>query len=147
MLIFKSACKALTLILLLLSLILYLTSTGVNAEEISYVPSGYVTPTAGYFFTEQAGRDVLEGWTSDKAAKEAYKAALDEVYSEWKAFKVSMEEQVLAIKDGIAAERAAFKAELRKAKRPGFGIFGGLGYTTDGDVQGVVGVGLVWKLY
>lgn len=124
-----------------------MTSTGVNAGEIEHVPAGYVTPEIGYFMTEQAGRDVLEGWSTDRAAKETYKAALDDMYSEWKAFKSSMEEQITTIKDELAEERAASKAELRKAKRPGFGVAIGVMYATDGDVRFGITLGYVYKLF
>lgn len=143
----KSMCKILTLLLLLLSLILYLTSTEVNATEIEYVPAGYITPTGGYFISEQAGRDILEGWTSDRLAKETYKAALDNSYLEWQEFKTSMEQQIQAIRNDIADERAAFKAELRKAKRPGIGVFAGPVYTTDGDFRVAIGIGFVYKVF
>lgn len=133
--------------MLLLSLILYLTSTGVNAAEIEYVPAGYTTPTSGYFLTEQAGRDVLEGWSSDRAAKEAYKAALDDMYSEWQVFKDDMTAQITAVKDSLTAEREANRIALKKARAPGLGVFGGIGFTSNGDIKAVVGIGLVYKVF
>lgn len=41
----------------------------------------------GYYLSEQAGRDILEGWLSDRAAKKQYKTALDSMYDEWQRTK------------------------------------------------------------
>lgn len=124
-----------------------MTNTEVNAGEIEYVPAGYTTKVSGYFMTEQAGRDVLEGWTTDRAAKETYKAALDDMRYEWQSFKVSMDEQITTIRNELAEERATFKAELRKAKRPGLGVAIGVTYTTDGDVRFGITLGYVYKIF
>lgn len=97
--------------------------------------------------TEQAGRDILEGWRSDRSAKDTYKAALDELYGEWQTFKGDMTAQIAEIRDSHAKERQEWQRELRRARAPGFGVFGGVGYMTGGDLQGVVGVGLVWKVF
>lgn len=118
-----------------------------NAAEIEYVPAGYTTPSAGYFLTEQAGRDILEGWSTDRAAKEAYKAALDDMYAEWQGFKASMEQQIADVRDSLTAEREAHAAALRKAKRPGLGVALTLGYTTDQKLRLSLGFGYVWRIY
>lgn len=98
--------------------------------------------------TEQAGRDILEGWRSDRAAKETYKAALDDIQGEWRVFRGSIEEQISAVKESLAAERTANKAALRRARSPGFGVFAGAGYAPVGsEVRFVVGVGLVWRVF
>lgn len=81
-------------------------------------------------------------------AKESYKAALDELYGEWQAFKGDMASQIAEVKDFLAAERTANKAALRRARSPGFGVFAGAGYVPVGsEVRFVVGIGLVWKVF
>lgn len=97
--------------------------------------------------TEQAARDILAGWSSDRAAKETYKAALDDLYGQWQMFKNEMQAQISDVKETLIAERKSSKAALSKARRPGLGVFAGAGYTTNGSVQGVVGVGLVWRVF
>lgn len=95
----------------------------------------------------ETGRDILEGWSTDRAAKETYKTALEEMRSEWQGFRADMQTQISDIRETLQAEREAHKKELRKAKRPGLGFFGGIGYTTNGDVEGVAGIGLVYKVW
>lgn len=97
--------------------------------------------------SEQAARDILAGWRSDRAARDTYKVALDDLSQEWQGFNASIVAQVEAVRDSLAVERASNKAALRKARAPGFGVFGGVGYTSNGEVQGVVGVGLVWRVF
>lgn len=138
---YKNMLKISVAMLLLLSLLLYLTSTGESATaEVEYTGTSFI-------LSEQAGRDILAGWRSDRAAKETYKAALDDLYGEWQAFKGIMTGQIAEIKEAHAKERQEWEKALRKSRAPGFGVFGGIGYTTSGEVQGVVGVGLVWKVF
>lgn len=132
--------KLLVLMLLLSALTLWLISTAANASEIEYTGTGY-------FMTESAAIDILEGWTSDRAAKVAYKTALDSLYDEWQAFRSEMAAQIAEIKESHAQERREWQRALRRSKAPGFGVFAGAGYTTDGNVQGVIGFGLVWKIF
>lgn len=119
-------------------------STGASAE-IEHIPSGWTAPAAGYYLTEGAGRDILEGWRSDRAARDTYKAALDDLSQEWQGFNSSIVAQVAAVKDSLSTERAVNKAALRKARAPGFGVFGGCSF--NGGAEFVVGVGLVWKIF
>lgn len=58
-----------------------------------------------------------------------------------------MAAQIAEIKESHEAERREWQRALRRAKSPGLGVFAGAGYTTGGSVQGVVGVGLVWKVF
>lgn len=131
--------KFLVLTLLLSALTLFLANIGESAE-VEYTGTGY-------FITEQAARDILEGWTSDRAAKEAYRIALEELYTQWQVFRGDMTAQIAEIKESHAQERQEWQKELRRLRTPGFGVFGGVGYSTDGSVQGVIGVGLVWKIW
>lgn len=142
----EKICLILTLALLLLSLWLFLSSIAESAE-IEYIRAGWTSPASGYYMTDQAGRDILAGWSSDRAAKETYKAALDDLYAEWQTFKGDMSAQIAEIKEAHTKERQEWQKALRQARSPGLGVFAGAGYTTGGEVQGVVGVGLVWKVF
>ena len=51
------------------------------------------------------------------------------------------------IESSIEAERKSWKNEIRKAKLPGLGVFAGAGYSASGNVDAVVGIGLVWRLW
>lgn len=141
---FERTFKLLVLITLLLALWLCLLSIGANAE-IRHIPHGWVSPAAGYYMTEDAGRDILEGWASDRAARDTYKAALDDMSQEWQGFNASLVAQVEAVKVSLANERATNKATLRRARAPGFGVFAGCSF--NGGAEFVVGAGLVWKIF
>lgn len=101
----------------------------------------------GYYLSEQAGRDILEGWSVDRAAKESYKGALDDMHNEWQQFKASMEMQIGEIRAAHMKESAEWQRELRSSRSPGFGVFIGAGYGSAGETQAVIGIGLVWKLF
>lgn len=134
------------LMVLLASLIILLMSTAASAE-IKFVPFGYTTPYAGYFMSEREGRDILEGWKSDRMAKERYKQGLEDITAEYKKYSASMAAQIAEIKENHDAEQRAWKKALRKSHAPGFGVFGGVGYTGSGKIEPVVGFGLVWKTF
>lgn len=124
-----------------MGLVLCWPNTAESAQkEIEYIGTGY-------FLSEQAGRDILEGWLSDRAAKEQYKTALDSMYNEWQRTKLSLERQITEISTSHAQEQQEWKKSLRRSKAPGFGVFVGPGYTGGQDVQMVIGFGLVWKFF
>lgn len=97
--------------------------------------------------SEQAGRDILEGWLSDRAAKEQYKTALDCIYGEWQQTKLSLEAQISEVRKSHEQEQQEWKKSLRSSKAPGFGVFAGPAYTGGQDLQMVIGIGLVWKFF
>lgn len=111
-----------------------------SATAIEY--TGY-----GYYLSEQAGRDILAGWSSDRTEKEVYKAALDDMHYEWQLFKASMESQIADIREAHQEEREEWQKALRKSRSPGLGIFLGAGYGSRGETEVVIGVGLVWKVF
>lgn len=109
-------------------------------KEIEYAGTGYL-------LSELAGRDILEGWLSDRAAKEQYKTALNSMYEEWQQTKLSLEIQISEIHKSHEQEQREWEKKLRGPGMPGFGVFAGPAYTGGQDVQMVVGFGLVWKLF
>lgn len=66
---------------------------------------------------------------------------------EFKSYIDKTNERLTGIETSIEAERRAWKNEIRKAKLPGLGVFAGAGYGSRGDIQPVIGVGLVWRLW
>jgi hypothetical protein len=57
--------------------------------------------------------------------------------------KISLSELHKELED----ERKAWRGEVRKARRPGIGIFIGAGVTADGEFNPVIGIGGVLKLF
>jgi uncharacterized protein YbbK (DUF523 family) len=97
--------------------------------------------------TEQAGRDVLTGWKIDREQKAIYMDALEESERKLAQLKEVVTEEFSNIKKEHEADRAQWKKEIRKAKSPGIGFFAGIGYTTNNKIEGVAGVGIVWKIW
>ena len=136
----------LLLMMLLLSFPLFLERAEASAE-IEYVPKGWNSPTEGYWMTEQAGRDVLTGWKIDREQKTIYMNALEESEQKIAQLKEIVSEEFANIKRAHDEDRAQWQKELRRARLPGIGFFAGIGYTTNNKIEGVAGVGIVWKIW
>ena len=133
----------------MLSLLLLLTSCAYSSEQINfeYVPQGYVSPAEGYWLDVPTGRNLLHMIRTYRERAEYWEAAHGALSAEFKAYIDKTNERLTGIESSIEAERKAWKNEIRKAKLPGLGVFAGAGYGSAGQVQAVVGVGLVWRLW
>ena len=133
----------------MLSLILLFQSCAYSSEQIrfDYVPQGYSTPVEGYWLDVPTGRNLLHMIRTYREQKEYWEKAHGELTAEFKAYIDKTNERLTGIETSIEAERKAWKNEIRKAKLPGVGVFAGAGYGSAGQVQAVVGVGLVWRLW
>lgn len=122
-----------------------------SPEEIISVKKGYETPYDGYFMSIETGRDVLTAWAIAEKKADYLEKKVEELLNNQQAFIVSVSEKTDSISDAaqkaLAEKDRQIKAERAKAKRPGIGVFAGVGYTTDSNVEGVVGVGLVFKIW
>ena len=148
----RSKCKSvkrLMLCLLMLSLLLLLTSCAYSSEAIKfdYVPQGYVSPSEGYWLDVPTGRNLLHMIRTYREQSEYWEREHGALSEEFKAYIDKTNERLTTIETSIEAERKAWKNETRKAKLPGLGVFAGAGYGSGGQVQAVVGVGLVWRLW
>ena len=137
---------SLLLMILLLSSGFFLIKAEASAE-IEYIPKGWTSPTDGYWMTEQAGRDVLTGWKIDREQKIIYMGALEESEQKIAQLKEIVSEEFANIKRAHDEDRASWQKELRRARLPGIGFFAGIGYTTNNKIEGVAGVGIVWKIW
>ena len=142
----KGKCLLLLLMMLLFSFLLFLNRAEASAE-IEYVPKGWNSPTEGYWMTEQAGRDILTGWKIDREQKDIYMNALETSEQRLTQLKEVVSEEFANIKMAHDKDRAQWQKELRRARLPGIGVFAGLGYTTSEKIEGVAGVGIVWKIW
>ena len=141
--------KRLIVCLLMLSLVLLLTSCAYSSEQIefNYVQKGYSSPAEGYWLDVPTGRNLLHMIRTYREQSEYWEAAHGALSDEFKAYIDKTNERLTTIETSIEAERKAWKNEIRKAKLPGVGVFAGAGYGSAGQVQAVVGVGLVWRLW
>lgn len=112
-----------------------------------YVPEGWTTPDAGYFGTEQDGRDTLQALRTYREERDAWQRAFEDSRDENRTFQEKMEQRFTALEESLEAERARWKREIHKARAPGFGIFAGYGFDSRGDGNFVIGAGLVWKIW
>jgi len=142
----RKSSPLLLLTVLLLSLFLCWSRAEASAE-IEYVPKGWTSQAEGYWLTEKAGRDVLTGWKIDREEKEIYKEALNESEKKLAELKDVVGEEFANIKAAHEEDRAEWKRALHKARAPGVGVFAGVGYTTNQEFEGVVGVGIVLKIW
>lgn len=110
-----------------------------------YVPRGWTTPDAGYFGTEQDGRDTLEALRTYRESSEAWEKAYNALHGEFGTLRAELNLKFAALEKSLNAEREAWKGEVRKAKGPGWGVFIGYGVDQRGNGTAAVGFGLVWK--
>lgn len=133
----------------MLSLMLLLTNCAYSSEQINfnYVPQGYSSPSEGYWLDAPTGRNLLHMIRTYREQSEYWEKAHGALSEEFRAYIGKTDERLTTIETNIEAERRAWKNEIRKAKLPGVGVFAGAGYGSAGQVQAVVGVGLVWRLW
>ena len=136
----------------MLSLVLSLTSCAYSSTptteiKFDYVPQGYVAPAEGYWLDLPTGRNLLHMIRTYREQSEYWEKAHGALSEEFRAYIDKTDERLTGIESNIEAERKAWKNEIRKAKLPGLGVFAGAGYGSGGDIQPVIGVGLVWRLW
>ena len=133
----------------MLSLILLCQSCAYSSEQIefNYVQKGYSSPVEGYWLDVPTGRNLLHMIRTYRERAEYWEAAHGALSEEFKAYIEKTNEWLTTIETSIEAERKAWKNEIRKAKLPGLGVFAGAGYSASGNVDAVVGIGLVWRLW
>ncbi len=93
------------------------------------------------------GRNLLHMIRTYREKAEYWERKHGALSDEFKVYVDATNERLTGIESSIDAERKALKNEIRKARLPGLGVFAGAGYGSAGQVQAVVGVGLVWRLW
>ena len=133
----------------MLSLVLSLTNCAYSSEQINfnYFPKGNSSPSEGYWLDVPTGRNLLHMVRTYREKAEYWEREHGALSDEFRAYIDKTDERLTGIESNIEAERKAWKNEIRKAKLPGLGVFAGAGYGSAGQVQAVVGVGLVWRLW
>ena len=122
---------------------------GAEAPEVVLirVPPGWTATEEGYFLNAEALASLTAAAKTYRLEREAWETAYYELSDKADEYRRVTEEQTAILKNQIDEERAAWRAETRKARGPGFGVFAGVGYTGGGGVEAVVGVGVVWKIF
>jgi len=114
-------------------------------EEIvfSYVPEGWQTPEPGYWTNESSGRLILEGLRTWRMDRDHWKSAYIAQNEASVEYAESTSDKLRTLEEQFESN----KQEIVKSKYPGFGVFAGPAYTSGGNFQFAVGVGVVWKFW
>ena len=110
-----------------------------------YVPRGWIAPDAGYWGTEQDGRDTLEALRTYREEATAWENAYNALKAEFDTLRAELDLKFASLEKSLNAEREAWKGEVRKAKAPRWGVFAGGAVDNNGDFKPVIGFGLVWR--
>ena len=106
-----------------------------------------MSPADGYWLDVPTGRNLLHMIRTYREQSEYWEKAHGALSEEFRAYIDKTNERLTTIETSIEAERKAWKNEIRKARLPGLGVFAGAGYSASGNVDAVVGIGLVWRLW
>lgn len=106
-----------------------------SSEEVLFVPAAWTTPAPGYWMTEQAGRDVFAGWSSDRAERDYLSGALEAQFERAETFSGAMARRLSETEADLA------KALAKERRRPGLIL--GVGVSHKGEIRGIAGIG--WK--
>ena len=107
------------------------------------VPPGWASSEAGYFLNAAALSELTAAARTYRLERDAWTRAYYELAEKSDAFRGSIEEQVAALREQLDAERSAWRASLSRSRGPGFGVFAGVGHRG----EGVVGAGIVWRVF
>jgi hypothetical protein len=120
---------------------------GAEAPEIVLrrVPPGWTTEEEGYFLNAEALSNLTAAAKTYRLERDAWEKAYRELNERSEAYASYMRRSLSDLETQIQKERDSWKSSLRKARGPGIGIFGGVGYTGSG-FEPVIGVGVVWRV-
>ena len=106
------------------------------------VPPGWTASEEGYFLNVEALTELTAAAKTYRLERDAWERAYYELFERTEGYGRSLESQVVALKEEMAAESAAWRRKVSATRGPGLGVFAG--YGTSGAT---VGVGLVWRLF
>jgi hypothetical protein len=99
--------------------------------------------TEGYYLNTEALSNLTAAAKTYRLEREEWERAYYELSDKSEAFADDMTTRFDGLKKQIEEERVAWRSAVRKARAPGFGLFGGVSHTG----EPVLGVGLVWRLF
>lgn len=79
--------------------------------------------------------------------REIYEKAYNELNNKSKEYTSQQEKRLKELEEVINLERDDWRKEIRKARAPGIGIFAGPAVSANGDVEVVIGAGVVWRIF
>lgn len=88
---------------------------------------GWTARNKGYFLTDEAMKDTIEGWGTARKESDIRQQALEALREEIKLQQSDLKRQLAALQNEIALERQAWRTRVRRGKAQGFvyGVIGG----------------------
>jgi hypothetical protein len=111
------------------------------------VPPGWTSESEGYYLNTEALSSLAAASKTYRLERDAWEKAYYEISDKAEQFRGTVEAQISELRLQLEDERNAWRSALRKARSPGFGLFAGAGYSASGEINAVVGVGVVWKIF
>lgn len=146
----KKKLKSAVSLLTLLSIVTLTPSLVFAASPvIERVPAGWTAPKTFYVLDEEAERQTIIALETYEERLSIWRSAYEELYQKAETYRLDMESRWARVLREIEDMKTIHRKELSEAKSrtrsPGFGVFTGIGYSSSGNVESVVGVGIVWK--
>ena len=95
-------------------------TAGVDALRIY---AGWTAPASGYYLTDAAMRDTVQGWTEARKVADVRQQALEALRDEVKAQQTDLIRQLAELHREITAERSLWRSRVRRGKVQSF-IYG-----------------------
>lgn len=114
-----------------------------NEVVFYYVPEGWQSAEPGYWANEDSGRLILEGLRTWRMDRDNWETAYNAQYETDLEYAESTAAKLNTLEEQFKRD----KREIMKTKCPGLGIFAGPSYTSGGDLQLAVGIGVVWRFW
>jgi hypothetical protein len=111
------------------------------------VPPGWTATDEGYFLNAEALSNLTAAVKTYRLERDAWESAYYELSKSSESYAVEMRRSVKDLQRQIDDERTAWRSSLRRARAPGAGVFAGVGYTSGGAAEAVIGVGMVWRVF
>ena len=93
------------------------------------IHAGWTAPAPGYYLTDAAMRDTVQGWTEARKVADVRQQALEALRDEVKAQQADLIRQLAELQHEITVERSMWRRRVRRGKTQGlvYGLLLGFG--------------------
>ena len=99
-----------------------------NAPDALRIHAGWTAPAAGYYLTDAAMRDTVQGWTEARKIADVRQQALEALHEEVRLQQADLRLQLVELQREIAVERSAWRGRVRRGRLAGLGLGFVLGF-------------------
>lgn len=93
-----------------------------EAPDALRIHAGWTAPAAGYYLTDAAMRDTVQGWAEARKIADVRQQALEALREEVRLQQVDLRRQLAELQHEIAVERSAWRGRVRRGKLQGLGL-------------------------